>query len=182
MNSYNISDAEKLRMLFEQAFSSAENAGDASNYDEYIALIAQGRIDLLPESIRQQVLDKIAYDPDSAELLNGLSGVLKAKGSNNNSGNFRTMSITWAMAATLMVGLFVWRAVVPPQAGYSFRQVTPYSTKGIGNEYWDQAQQRRAVMDANSSRWRDYALLGSVSVTCILSLVILTDRLRRKRE
>ena len=182
MNSYNIADENKLKMLFEQALSSGQNVQQVSNYDEYIGLIAEGRIDLLPPSVRHQVLDQIAYDPDSAALLKALNGIEANTSNSNNRGGFRVMSITWAVAATLMIGLFMWRVVVPPPAGYGFRDLSPYSTRDLQDQYWSQAHQQRLVMDANSSRWRDYALIGSILATCILSAVLLTDRLRRKRE
>jgi hypothetical protein len=182
MNSYNIADTSKLKMLFEQAFSADQNVEQAGDYDEYIALVAEGRIDLLPESVRTQVLDAIAYDPDSAALLKSLNAMKATKKSSSGNGNFKVMSITWAMAATLMFGLFMWRVVVPPAADYSFAKVTPYSTKSIQDEYWSQAQQQRKVLNVDSSRLRDYALIGSIAATCILSIVVLSGRTRRKRK
>jgi hypothetical protein len=181
MNSYNITDIEKLKLLFDQAFSSCPVDESQTDYDEYIALVAEGRADLLPKDVRSAVLDRISYDSDSASLLKELEGISVPSAKPAKRGGFRVMSITWAMAATLMFGLFMWRIVIPPQEGYSIGHLNPYSTTDIGTEYWNQAHKQRLVMDIDGSRWRDYALLGSISATCVLSVVLLTDRLKRRR-
>jgi hypothetical protein len=182
MNSYNITDVEKLKLLFEQAFSSCSDDQSQTDYDEYIALVAEGRADLLPASVRSSVLDRISFDPDSAELLKSLEGISAVSQSSAKKGGFRVMSITWAMAATVMFGLFMWRVIVPPPVEYSFKHLSPFSTTSPESEYWNQAHKQRLVMDADSCRLRDYALIGSIAATCLLSVIVLSDRLKGKKD
>ncbi len=178
MNSYNITDVEKLKLLFEQAFSSCSVGQSQADYDEYIALVAEGRADLLPADIRSQVLDRISFDSDSAALLKSLEDI---SATSAKKGGFKVMSITWAMAATLMFGLFMWRVIVPPPVGYTYKNLTPFSTYDPGSQYWTQAQKQRLIKDAESCRLRDYALIGSIAATCILSVIVLSDRFRGKK-
>jgi len=180
MNSYNISDAQKLRILFEQAFSSCSDDTSLTDFDEYIALIAEGRADLLPADIRQQVLDRISYDPDSAELLKQIAANSALTGSRRSNIRFRTISISWAFAACLMFGIFAWRIADPPTpAVTAIQQLTP-SGQGSSN-YWDDVIKKRLADEAQRYRWRDYALVGSVIATCLLSAAVLADRLKKPK-
>lgn len=182
MNSYNITDVEKLKLLFEQAFSSCSSDQSQTDYDEYIALVAEGRSHLLPAQVRSAVLERISFDSDSAQLLKELESVSVVAAKPAKKGGFKVMSITWAMAATLMFGLFMWRVIVPPPAEYAIKHLNPYNTPEVTTGYWDLAHKQRLIKEIDSSRWRDYALLGSITATCILSVVLLTDRRRGNKQ
>lgn len=175
MRSYDISDVNKLRLLFEEAFSSCGYT-DEGDYDEYIAVIAEGRIDELPEDIRKKVLDRISFDEGSAEMLKELCRVEGSQKSDKGRGYFRVLSITWAAAACLMFGLFVWRIADPAPPTTAIKPPTPMSEDD--DSYWEQVNEKRLATETTRYRVRDYALAGSITATCILSLVILAEKLK----
>ncbi|MCF7955982.1 MAG: hypothetical protein K9M75_09295 [Phycisphaerae bacterium] len=179
MNSYNISDVQKLRILFEQAFSSCSDDLSEADYDEYIALVAEGRADLLPANIRTAVLDRISYDPDSAEILKDIAAHAGSAGTRRPKTYFKTISISWALAACMMFGIFAWRIADPAPPAAGIQQVQP---SGQGeNNYWDAVTKKRLAAEAERYRWRDYALVGSIIATCLLSAAVLADRLKKPK-
>jgi len=179
MNSYNISDVQKLRILFEQAFSSCSDDLSQADYDEYIALVAEGRADLLPAHIRTAVLDRISYDPDSAEILKDISAHAGSVSTRRPKTYFKTISISWALAACMMFGIFAWRIADPAPPASVIQQVQP---SGHGDDgYWVDVKNKRLATQAERYRWRDYALVGSIIATCLLSAAVLADRLRKPK-
>lgn len=180
MDSYNISDVQKLRVLFEQAFSSCSEDLAEVDYDEYIALVAEGRVDLLPADVRKAVIDRISYDPDSAEILKDIAGNTTAAKKTGSRTYFRTISISWAMAACLMFGVFAWRIADPAPTQHEIEQITASSHQQ--NDYWDDFQRQRLADQITRCKWRDYALVGSVIATCLLSIAVLADRLKKTKQ
>ena len=179
MNSYNISDVQKLRILFEQAFSSCSDDLSEADYDEYIALVAEGRADLLPAHIRTAVLDRISYDPDSAEILKDIAAHAGSVSTRHPKTYFKTISISWALAACMMFGIFAWRIADPAPPASIIQQVQPSGQSD--NNYWDAVTKKRLADEPDRYRWRDYALVGSVIATCLLSAAVLADRLRKPK-
>jgi len=179
MNSYNISDVQKLRILFEQAFSSCSEDLPKVDFDEYIALVAEGGADLLPAEIRKAVLDRISYDPDSAEILKDISANTGSAGKVPPKTYFRTISISWAVAACLMFGIFAWRIADPAPSRHVIERPAPLGQSE--NNYWDEVSKKRLAKEMAQYRWRDYALVGSVIATCLLSAAVLADRLKKPK-
>ena len=62
------------------------------------------------------------------------------------------------------------------------RNYTSYSTADYNGYRPNKNGIPQFVWASPESRLRDYALIGSVAATCVLSLAIFTDRLRRKRD
>ena len=179
MNSYNISDVQKLRILFEQAFSSCSDDLSQADYDEYIALVAEGRADLLPANIRTAVLDRISYYPDSAEILKDIAAHAGSVSTSRPKTYFKTLSISWALAACMMFGIFAWRIADPAPPASIIQHVQPSGQRDNG--YWIDVKNKRLATQAERYRWRDYALVGSVIATCLLSAAVLADRLRKPK-
>lgn len=180
MNSYNISDVQKLRILFEQAFSSCSDDLSETDFDEYIALVAEGRADLLPANVRTAVLDRISYDPESAEILKDIAANTASVGKSRPKTYFKTISISWAMAACMMFGIFAWRIADPAPPAHVIEQVEQSSHQP--NPYWEDVHSQRLANQITICRWRDYALVGSVIATCLLSAAVLADRLRKPKS
>ncbi|MBW8016267.1 MAG: hypothetical protein FVQ82_08780 [Planctomycetes bacterium] len=181
MNSYNISDVQKLRILFEQAFSSCSDELTQADCDEYIALIAEGRADLLPAPIRTAVLDRISYDPDSAEILKDISAHAGSVSTRRPKTYFKTISISWALAACLMFGIFAWRIADPAPSPEVMKRLEAFGGQG-DNSYWPEVNKKRLANQITRCRWRDYALVGSVIATCLLSTAVLADRLKKPKS
>ena len=179
MDTYNISDVDKLKNLFEQAFSSCSDEMSENDYDEYIALLAEGNIEKLPVNVRAAVLEQISYDPDSAQILKDISEQVAATHKTTKITHFRVLSISWALAACMMFGVFAWRIADPVPSANTIDRPGALSTEG--HNHWDDLNKQRLASQETRYKVRDYALTGSVIATCLLSAAILAEKLKKTK-
>ena len=172
-----------LKAFFRKAFEICDIAKNSESDDEYIAMIAEGRINEIPPSERSRILDIIAADPESAMLLKRLSDMgICSSAVARQSGTVRKLAISWAAAACIMVGLFAWKTMDRPVPPSHFHDTAPYSVQQDSPDYWSQLDQHRFSLSQIRSRYRDYALIVSTSTTLVLSVLAAAVLLRRPKK
>ena len=154
--------------------------------DEQIALLASGQLGRLPEEKQKILLMQIASDPIAAELVKDLQelnldetiAVTTTKIQQLHRHRIlRSVAAGWALAACLMIGLFVWRTVEPAA-------VEPIRTYNADQpDYWTQVYYQRLSQMSRQDRYREYALVASTFACVILSaglvICIITNRPRK---
>ena len=172
-----------LEALFRQAFEMCDKAKNSESDDEYIAMIAEGRINEIPPSERPRILEIIAADPESAMLLKQLSDMgISSSTQIRKPGTVRKFAIGWAAAACIMVGLFAWKTLDMHITPSQFQDTMPYSVQQDSPDYWSQLVQQRFSLSQLHSRYRDYALIVSTSTTLVLSVLVASALLRRPKK
>lgn len=172
-----------LKAVFRKAFEACDTVKSSGSDDEYIAMIAEGRINEIPESERSRILDVIAGDPESAMLLKNLSDVgIQSSFAVKQKGTQRKLAIAWATAACIMIGLFTWKAMDTTVASIHYNNATPYSMQQDNPDYWSQLEKQRLSSSQLRSRYRDYALILSTSATFVLATLVAVGFLRNSRK
>ena len=172
-----------LKAVFQKAFETCDTAKPLSSDDEYIAMIAEGRINEIPEPQRSRVLDAIAADPESAKLLRNLSDIgIQSLSVAKQTGTVRKLAVAWATAACIMIGLFTWKAMDTTVLSDHYHNTTPYSIQQDNPDYWSQLKKQRLSSSQFRSRYRDYALILSTSATFILAALVAVGFLRNSRK
>ena len=172
-----------LKALFRQAFEMCDAAKNSESDDEYIAMIAEGRINEILPSERSRILDIIAADPEAALLLKRLSDMgISSSAAVRQPGTMRKLAIGWAAAACIMMGLFVWRTMDTTVVPGHYDQTAPYSVQQDSPDYWSQLDQQRFSLSQFRSRYRDYAIIVSTSTTLVLSVLVAAVLLRRPKK
>ena len=176
-------DAGHFGEVIRQALENCDTSQASESDNEYITMIAEGRLGEIPVSERSRILDLIASDPESAMLLKSLSDRgLSSYTVPRGTGTIRKFAIGWAAAACLMVGLFVWKNADAPVVPRHYPPSVPYSVESDGPDYWSQLDQQRFSSWQSRARYRDYALILSTSATFVLSALIAVVILRKSRK
>lgn len=169
-----------FKALFQQAFEMCDTAAHSEFDDEYIAMIAEGRINEIPPSERSRMLDIVAADPESAMLLKRLSDMqISSSPARRQAGTVRKLALGWAAAACIMVGLFAWKTMDAPVTPNHFHGTAPYSVQRDSPDYWSQLENERFSLSQFRSRYRDYALILSTSTTLVLTVLVAVVLLRK---
>ena len=172
--------ADYLREIFRRAFENCDTGQASESDNEYITMIAEGRLNEIPVSERSRILDLIASDPESAMLLKNLADTgICSSTSVRQTRTLRKLAIGWAAAACLMMGLFLWKTVDTPVAPDNYPFTVPYTVQPDRPDYWSQLDQQRFTLWQSSSRYRDYALIISTSATFVLSVLLAGVVLRK---
>jgi hypothetical protein len=105
----------ELTRLLQRAMARPDRSQQIN--EEYLAQLCLGRIDEIPAEVRSHLLDAIAADPESAELVAELRQL--GWGGDVRIGDaaiftLRLSSWAWAAAACLALALGVWRLAAPP--------------------------------------------------------------------
>jgi hypothetical protein len=172
-----------LKAVFRKAFEICDTAKPSESNDEYIAMIAEGRINEIPEPERSKILDVIAADPESAMLLKDLSdaGICSSVAA-RQTGTVRKLAVAWATAACIMIGLFTWKAMDTTFTTGHHHSTTPYSMQQDNPDYWSQLEKQRLSSSQLRSRCRDYALILSTSATLVLAALVAVGFLRNSKK
>ena len=158
--------------------------------EEEVGLVLEGRLDELPPADRTRVLRAAIHDPETAELLAsghrlGLAGETRPRRSEGSRFR-RVITIGWAVAASLLLMLGVWRLADPPEATPSGPDIRLQSTDPTrsddAEQYWQQAEKQRAMEQLRTDRLRDYALLASAVACLLLSLALAWKTIRRSPD
>ena len=176
-------NAGHFREVLRQALENCDTGQASESDNEYIAMIAEGRLGEIPVSERPRILSLISSDPESAMLLKSLSD--KGIGSSTVSrrvGTMRKLAIGWAAAACFMVGLFVWKTIDTPVGPNHYPSTMPYTVQPDSPDYWSQLDQQRFSLSQFRSRYRDYALIASTSATFVLSVLVAALLLRKSKK
>ena len=169
-----------FKAVFRQALEMCDTAENAESDDEYIAMIAEGRVNEIPQSERSRILGVIAADPESAMLLKRLSDMgISSSTVARRTGTVRKLAVGWAAAACIMMALFSWKTMDTPVTPNHVQGTAPYSVQQDSPDYWSQLDQQRFSLSQFRSRYRDYALIVSTSATLVLSVLIAVVLLRK---
>ena len=172
-----------LSAVFRKAFETCDTMKTSSADDEYIAMIAEGRINEIPEHQRSRVLDVIAADPESARLLKNLSDIgIQSSFVKRQTPTVRKIAVAWATAACIMIGLFTWKAMDSTYVPVHRHDTTPYSNQQNNPDYWSQLEKQRLSSFQFRSRYRDYALMLSTSATLVLATLVAVGFLKNSRK
>jgi len=173
MSSQNNISKEQIRHLMAAALENRSDDAEPVD-DEQIALLASGRFETLPVQQRQALLQQVVADPAASELLADISRLDLAEKTpaRRTIRGFGFMSSAWALAACLMVGLFIWNIADPaPKIPPGDNTISVY-----GNDpqpdYWDQLNKMRMHKQTRQYYYRDLALVISTSTCAVLSIVI----------
>lgn len=173
-----------LKAVFRKAFETCDTVKPSSSSDdEYIAMIAEGRTNEIPEPQRSRILDVIAADPESAVLLKDLSDArICSSSAAKQTGTVRKLAVAWATAACIMIGLFTWKTMDTTVVPDHYHNATPYSMQQDNPDYWSQLEKQRLSSSQLRSRYRDYALILSTSATFVLAALVAAGFLRNSRK
>ena len=172
-----------LKAVFRKAFKTCDTKKSSESDDEYIAMIAEGRINEIPEPQRSRVLDVIAADPESATLLKNLSDIgIQSLSAVRQTGTVRKLAVAWATAACIMIGLHTWKAMDITVVPDHYHNATSYSVQQDNPDYWSQLEKQRLASSQFRSRYRDYALILSTSATFVLAALVAIGFLRNSRK
>lgn len=172
-----------LKAVFQKAFETCDTVKPLLSDDEYIAMIAEGRINEIPEPQRSRVLDAIATDPESARLLKNLSDIgIQSSSVTRQTGAVRKLAVAWAAVACIMIGLFTWKSMDTTVVPDHYNNATSYSMQQDNPDYWSQLEKQRLSSSQFCSRYRDYALILSTSATFILAALVAVGFLRNSRK
>jgi hypothetical protein len=154
--------------------------------DEKIALLASGKIDLLPEDQQKLLLKQVAADPVAAELVKDLADLNLTTEEDSKPAAFkrlvvmvRPIAAAWAVAACLTFGIFLWRTVEPPRP-IQIPQV--YGAEDSYPDYWLQAYQQKLSKFSSRDRYREYALIASTTACAVLSMAVVFCIISKKRD
>ena len=181
---------ENIIKLFANSVHSHSTAHTDQIDDEEIALLATGQLDKLPPARRKQLLHQVATDPVAARLVKDIHSLnldesVEAQRSMwRSSPRLRSVTVAWALAACLMMGLFLWRVVdpTPPVRGAGTVQV--YGETQEPPDYWSQLEKQRLAQQATYHGYREYALVATTTICLVLSvgLVACVVSLRRRQH
>lgn len=179
-----IEDASQMITLIKQALAGSAPGADFNEFDdELLTVLAEGRIDTLSLTQRNDLLSRIAAVPEAAELLARLRdvGLGQSQPKPTQTKTLQWTRVCWALAACLMIGLFVSTWVAPtPHVTTPQGQITPYQTPGQP-DYWGQAdQQRLQQQQTHWTQYRDIALIVSTGTCLVLSMGLVIALRRRK--
>ena len=174
---------DNLKEIIQRAFGRCDARQTSESDNEYIAMIAEGRLGEIPASERPRILELIASDPESAMLLKSLSDTRICSSARVQwTRTERRLAIGWAAAACLMIGLFTWKSMDTHLVPNNYRPTTPYTMQSDDPDYWSQLDQQRFASWQCRSRYRDYALILSTSATFILATILLAVTLQKSRK
>ena len=174
---------DHFKAVFRKAFEMCDTANSSELDDEYIAMIAEGRINEISEPERSRLLDAIAADPELAMLLENLSDAeicsFSVVGQKSSA---RKLAVAWAAAACIMIGLLTWKTMDTAVVPGHYHNATPYSVQQDNPDYWSKLEQQRISSSQSRSRYRDYALILSTSATFVLAALVAAGFLRNARK
>lgn len=183
----------QVATALERAMDDAAERAAGPVDDEHLALLLEGRLDELAKEDRRQLLHRVATDPElSAVVAQAGAG----PGERDEAAEARpavagrilpaVVRLVWAVAACAAIGLGIWRYAEPTRSPE--RRTTDMPDIHVGassaerpgtgeplpsDKYWKEIKQQQA--EAERDQWhtvRDYALLGSMGVSAILSVPV----------
>lgn len=178
-----VKDETQMIAILQQALAGPHTDAAEPIDDEMIALLVEGGIQAVPPSQRDKVPLGIAGNPQAAELVQQLTALRKMQHmpSERSIKILRFTKKAWALAACLMIGLFVSRLVVSTK-DYS---PDPINIKQQGSESgesfpYPSSRDRGADERARFCRYRDKLLWVSTGACLMLSTGLVVARLRQK--
>ena len=151
---------------------------EAELNEEHLALLAEGRGDLLDEADRRRLLDRIACDPEAGALLADLSAIEEIQSASVGGSSrirlksiARSLAIGWAAAACMLIAVGAWRVARPPvPIGPDGKIIQRYAADPARPDYYDQLQRQRLERQARWDPYRDYALCIAVGACLVMSI------------
>ena len=175
-------DTHQIVTILRDAMVSSDQEPTPIN-DEQLTLLATGRLHEIDPEKRDQLLKQVANSPDESLLLSRLHALNLSGGEQRTRRSTPLLRFTlgvWAVAACLMLGLFVTQFTAPTPV-HPNSDLTPYHTPDQP-DYWDQLNQQRLE---NQNEWlaiRDYALIFSTVSCVVLSFGIVILLVRGKKS
>jgi len=169
--------SDMIHLLHAAMDQSGSTTADRTIEDEHIALLAEGRLDELPESDRQHLLRQVASDPQIAQVLREVRQLIDAPAAGTRQGIssqsfMRFTQYAWAAAACLFLTLGLWRMVDPsaplqrgPDQSVHILQNQPAGS----TDYWQMHNQQQLKNRLHQDELRDWALIISSGVCVILA-------------
>lgn len=174
-----INNKKNMIQLLKRAFCGENNKIHAD--EEYLDMLASGRYEEIPEQERKKLLAAIVQNSEESSLLKDLYEVKKGPQSVKRViAGYRIMTLGWGIAACLMIGLFVSRAIDPSPQGDGVQIVKPYGVEA-DPDYWSQLDKQRLSMQSKWHTYRDVALVIS-TITCVVLSVGLLFVIRREHK
>ena len=184
MNNKNTIEDRLLSVMQE---SLRPEAGQADEIDyERIALLAEGRIDELAAGERAELLEHIASNPEAARLVKDLQEINRAEQQENKGASFwssprvfRNIAVSWAVAACMMIGLFIWNSMVPDNNAGSDGTITTLNNES-DPDYWQQLNNKR-MYENGQGKYLEYAFTASTTACFVLSAGLVICVLKRQQ-
>ena len=183
-------DKKKLVQLLQQ-FTPTGAGGDMGLVsDEDITLLATGHLGQFSAARRRQILLHVARDPVASRLVKELCDLEldspsgRPRWSWSSPRTLRSLAVAWAVAASLMIGMFAWQMMDPGSVGRPSQTIQSYGQDDPEPDYWSQVDKQRLDERALHDRLRSYALVASTSACLVLSvgLVVCFAAKRKKRR
>ena len=186
----------KILSLMQESLSPVADSSEDIDFEK-IALLASGKIDELDSEERVQLLEHIATNPEAARLVKELQEMgLQEEAETKEEATvqadttqhsfwsspkvFRSFAVSWAVAASLMIGLFIWNSFIP-----EYNASGPGTLQTLGNEgddtpdYWEQLNNKRIYEHNDQQKYMEYAFTASTTACFILSAGLVICVLKR---